>query len=315
MMQKAGAIEEISICSREQFYLEYILQDKPVIIKGMANAWPASSKWSISYFNEIIGDMEIEYRQSPSNLHPDLNQINIHQLHHDDLFKKSTLNYFLKKINHNQHKEFVFLCASGLPVFSKNNFNEALNALINDFEIPSLFMRSALISAGLWISPKNVISWLHYDKNGLHNLNAQIQGQKRVLLFSPQFVSNYYLYPYTTELVNFSQINIINPDYNKHPLFKNARYYEGILEAGDILYIPAYWLHSFEHLGATNINLNFWWDEQIKRSNPLLIRDKIFNSIHELLAPDKDPLIATLLSKQVPIIQSWISEIEKKLLT
>lgn len=315
MMQKAGAIEQVSICSREQFYLEYILQDKPVIIKGMANTWPASSKWSISYFNEIIGDMEIKYRQSPSNLHPDLNKINIHQLHHDDLFKKSTLSYFLKKINHDQQNEFVFLCASGLPVFSKNKFNEALNALIDDFEIPSLFMRSTLISAGLWISPKDVISWLHYDKNGLHNLNAQIQGQKRVLLFSPQFAPNYYLYPYTTELVNFSQVNIMNPDYDRHPLFKNALYYEGILEAGDILYIPAYWLHSFEHLGATNINLNFWWDEQIKRSNPLLIRDKIFNSIHELLAPDKDLSIATLLSRKEPIIQSWISEIEKKLLT
>ncbi len=267
-MQKAGVIEHINACSRDQFYIEYIRKDKPVIITGIANRWPACSKWSIPYFDKQIGDLNIKYRYSTSRLHPDLTKLNIHSVKHDDVFKQGSLQYFLNQINTNKKNEFVFLCASGLPVFSNGQYNKELKPLLDDIEIPQLFMSNMLRSSGLWISPKNIVSWLHYDKNGLHNLNAQIQGQKRVLLFSPQEMQNYYLCPDNPETINYSQIDITNPDYNKYPLFKKSFYYEGILNAGEILYIPAYWLHSFEHLGDVNINLNYWWDEQITSNNP-----------------------------------------------
>lgn len=276
-MQKMGLIDQIHNSSREHFYIEYILADRPVIIKQAVNQWPAYSKWSLAYFDHMIGDMLVTYRHSPSNLHPDLTHVDVHQLQDEDFFKKAILRDFLAALRVSQGPS-LFLCASGLSLFAKNQYNDALKALMDDFELPLQCNQTTLSTIGLWLSLKHIVSWLHYDKNGLHNLNAQIQGKKRVLLFPPQEIERYYLYPYPSRLDNFSQLNVSKPDYVKYPLFKKTSYYEGILDKGDLLYIPPYWLHSFEHLGDVNINLNFWWNESIPLNNPLFLREQRRNS-------------------------------------
>ncbi len=276
-MQKIGIVEQIHSSSREHFYLEYIKADKPIIIKQAVNQWPAYSKWSLVYFDKMIGDTLVAYRHSQSNVHPNLTNLDVDQIQEEDFFKKSLLRDFLASLRTHQGQHF-FLCASGLSLFAKNQFNDALKILRDDFELPPQCDQTTLSTIGLWISLKNIISWLHYDKNGLHNLNAQIQGKKRVLLFPPQEIERYYLYPYSSRLDNFSQINVADPDYVKYPLFKKTSYYEGILDKGDMLYIPPYWLHSFEHLGEVNINLNFWWDELIQLNNPLFLREQVFGA-------------------------------------
>ena len=41
--------------------------------------------------------------------------------------------------------------------------------------------------------------------------------------------------------------------------FGSARRWRGTLRAGDVLFIPAWWWHTFRHGGALNVNVNFWW--------------------------------------------------------
>jgi ribosomal protein L16 Arg81 hydroxylase len=37
------------------------------------------------------------------------------------------------------------------------------------------------------------------------------------------------------------------------------------LQAGEVLYIPAYWWHQVQSLGEENVNLNFWWFPSLKK--------------------------------------------------
>ncbi|HVR18103.1 MAG TPA: cupin-like domain-containing protein, partial [Polyangiaceae bacterium] len=39
------------------------------------------------------------------------------------------------------------------------------------------------------------------------------------------------------------------------------------LEAGDLLFIPAWWPHAFFHHGEFNANVNFWWTPDSPRDN------------------------------------------------
>lgn len=311
-MLKTIDIQVRKMLSRERFYAEHILTGTPVILKNGMNDWPAIERWSLEYFKQTIGAVKIAYRNSMSGLHPDLTKLDAAKITKKDIFKEATLSEFIDLLTTGQDK--VFLCGSGLYIYSDHCPNPIMKPVFQDFKLPAICGVKHPKSAGVWISPQNIISWLHYDQNGCHNLNAQIKGEKKVLLFPPQHLQNYYLYLYcNTEMPNFSQVNVHKPDYEKYPYFKQADCYQAYLQPGDMLYIPAYWLHSFEHIAKVNINLNFWWDETIILSNMLLYRKVFFDVLRRSFADSNTP-VSKLLANQSKPIQLLIKTIEQTFL-
>lgn len=141
---------------------------------------------------------------------------------------------------------------------------------------------------------------------------------RTIFLFPPFNVQNYYLNLYSRNgIANFSQVNILNPDYIRFPLYRNAVYLEGRLDEGAILFIPAYWLHSFKHRGEININLNFWWDEDesTKLSNSLLIREKFIVAVKKALPGEESKSLLIQLEKEDTTIQELIRDIELHILS
>jgi hypothetical protein len=61
----------------------------------------------------------------------------------------------------------------------------ALLPLLEDITLPECIPEEELYTVWAWFSGKGVRTWLHYDNNGCHNLNAQVSGSKRALLFPP----------------------------------------------------------------------------------------------------------------------------------
>lgn len=81
----------------------------------------------------------------------------------------------------------------------------------------------------------------------------EVVGKKKVVLFPPTDAPFLYLTGDKSQIVN-----IDDPDLTKYPNFANATRYECILEAGDILFIPALWFHhvtALEFAVAVNV---FW---------------------------------------------------------
>ncbi|ORZ05522.1 hypothetical protein BCR41DRAFT_361729 [Lobosporangium transversale] len=137
-----------------------------------------------------------------------------------------------------------------------------------------------------WFGPKETVSPMHTDP--YHNLLAQVVGRKYVRLYSPEETSK--LYPYGTfestgkeiqrqtvnegeekthdddgqeqqersMLNNTSQVNVENPDLEKHPRFTEAKYVDAILEPGDLLYIPFQWWHYIRSL-SISFSVSFWF--------------------------------------------------------
>ncbi len=57
---RSSEVERRHKISRDEFLLEYYSTNRPVIITGMMDDWPAMRKWNLDYFSERFGDREVE---------------------------------------------------------------------------------------------------------------------------------------------------------------------------------------------------------------------------------------------------------------
>jgi Cupin-like domain len=62
----------------------------------------------------------------------------------------------------------------------------------------------------------------------------------------------------TTGQGNISAFSVDRPDYEAHPLAKEAQYVETVVGPGDLLFIPAGWWHYIRGITPC-FSINFWW--------------------------------------------------------
>ena len=115
--------------------------------------------------------------------------------------------------------------------------------------------------AVLWLSHPSVTAHTHFDRS--HNFLLQLEGSKRVLLWSP--AQSPLLYPHPGRGVNGappeqtfyhqSQVDFDKPDPLTFPDFPRAAATEAILREGDVLYIPPFWWHRIESLPPSSTAL------------------------------------------------------------
>ncbi|VDO31363.1 unnamed protein product [Haemonchus placei] len=58
----------------------------------------------------------------------------------------------------------------------------------------------------------------------------------------------------------FCQVDVLNPDLEKYPNFAKVRCWDGVVEAGDALFIPQGWWHLVSAL-SNSVSISFWFDK------------------------------------------------------
>jgi lysine-specific demethylase 8 len=305
MVENVHTIERVRNFSQEDFATA-ILRDRPVIIEDVVPAWSAFRSWTPEYLEQKIGELRIKLRTSSTHIHPDFGSMRaelsrplaLRMLQHLGRRivgrdrpggEQMAFGDFLKVLG-TPHGFRYMAGAEELGILRAGKWNEGLAVLRSDYDVPSYVPQARLDSAALWVSAKGVRTHLHYDGNCLHNLNAQVTGSKHVQLYSPAQMGKVYPYlhanghPYT-----FSRVNVEDVDDHEFPLFRELEEYQGTLQAGDLLFIPAYWYHTFKHLGAFNTNINFWWRADFVRLTPVSARDYFGGLAFDVLSESKLP--------------------------
>ena len=96
----------------------------------------------------------------------------------------------------------------------------------------------------MWIGPAGMFTSLHHDLT--NNFIAQVVGRKRLKLLPAAEVGRLY-----NERHVFSDVPDIDDatlDRVRYPRLAGARSYEGLLEPGEIIFIPLAWWHQVKSL-------------------------------------------------------------------
>jgi len=102
---------------------------------------------------------------------------------------------------------------------------------------------------------------LHIDLLYLHNQITQLYGSKTFFLYAPDQTP--FLYP-NPENPKKSLIDVFHPNYDKFPLFKNAKCIKVTVEEGETILHPTGWWHTTEmtgpsiSLGRVQLNAGNW---------------------------------------------------------
>ncbi len=212
-------VDIVKNISQEKFKKDYLVNEKPVIIRGLWNEYPALKKWSVDYFKEELGDIEVGVfdaklqREDRSFKQPD---------------RKMKFADYLDSITANKE--------SDVRLFLFNIFKHKPE-LKNDFSYPPL-MRFYIKIPFMFFGGKNAKVRIHQDMDWSNVFLTQLHGRKEVFLFHPSYSKLLYKYPFGVH----SSVNIDQPDYEKYPGLKFVRGMHCIMEPGDSLFIPSgYW--------------------------------------------------------------------------
>lgn len=283
--------------------MRYDLLERPVVIEGGAEQQPACSRWSAEYLRGRVGAVEIDFKLSANHCHPNFRAGTL-----AEMFARGhgTVADLVDQITTGSPAERARRLFTGDERFLLKKRGESvevdpeLGVLLDDVVVPPLFAPEKLYTVWGWISGPGVRTWLHYDNNGCHNLNAQITGHKRCVLLPPSALAR--MRPYSLGGDNPAH-NCAAVDIETEPL-DGPDVYEAELRAGDLLFIPCWWFHSFEHLGEFNTNVNFWYLPERPGHNPVAARQSMLDAARRagLLAASEPPVRAALAALDAALV-------------
>lgn len=234
--------------SQREFLDFYYSQNRPVVLTGMMENWNALSLWTPEYLKSNYGDETVEI-QIRRNFDPIYEQ---NSDHHKKSIKFSE--YVDMVVNGGETNDY-YMTANNHVIENPNMKN-----LLNDVEMFPEYLRQDYRPSEVffWFGPAGTITPLHHDRQNI--FMAQVSGRKLVKLIAPSQTHLIY-----NHLTVFSQVDCENPDFDRFPLFRDVNIITGILNPGQVLFLPNGWWH---YVRALDVSLtvtftNFLYDNPI----------------------------------------------------
>ncbi|KAG0147860.1 hypothetical protein CROQUDRAFT_670276 [Cronartium quercuum f. sp. fusiforme G11] len=225
--------------------------------------------WTPDYLKEKCGELRCSVHIS--NQSSKLTWHNKNFKYKLMLFKELIENIFM---NPKPLETLYFRSLSTNSIKVPSNFNQDFIEISKDFKIPEplhQIVMSCFFSSVLRISGADMGLWAHYDT--CDNILAQIKGKKLIRMWHPSEAPNLYIEGSSSHIPNFDK-----PNLNKFPLYRKSHPMITILEPGDVLFIPATWLHSVKSL-ESSISINIFFRTQ---SNHLYSTHDVWGNVDPL---------------------------------
>ncbi|CAI5733386.1 unnamed protein product [Peronospora destructor] len=152
---------------------------------------------------------------------------------------------------------YLAQCPIAVPKPDTTCTKAILPAIMNDLCLPECLHKKPVTQVNLWMTVQPSRTTLHYD--AYQNIVVVLYGRKTITLYSPSDTAKMYPYPVHTKSVNHSQVDIVQPDLEKHSCFLKASAQQFEVAAGDALVIPEGWWHEVDSDKFT-IAVNYWWN-------------------------------------------------------
>lgn len=229
--------------SRKEFLHEYVLKNRPVVLKDAARDWKAFGKWTPAFFRERYGDKMVpvfERKRALSMKGKTLLKDYIDEITSSTFVSRAKYLFALKI-----PKEFPELLSDlePRPSYWDPNWLDS-KYLLPGF--PSFKLRNI---TGLEMNMGGAGSpfpFLHYDDLLTQTYITQVYGRKLWILYKPD--QSPYMYP-SEDTENISRIPMDHDvDLSEFPLFVRAEAIKVVVEEGEMLYGAPGWWHTTQAL-------------------------------------------------------------------
>jgi hypothetical protein len=233
MHPQSGEVPRRDRPTRREFLEEYYTTNRPVIITGMMDDWPAMRKWNIDFFERTLGDRVIDVqagRTAGDN----------YEIESQKFTRSMKFAEFLEMVRTAGVTNDFYLTANNN---SKNR--ESLAELWDDVvQMPEYLNGDDAMDGFFWMGPAGTITPFHHDLT--NNFMAQVIGRKRVKLAPswdiPLMHNHYHV---------FSRVDGRVAPPSPHPQPGEPQVIECILNPGEILFLPIGWMHFVEGMDIT----------------------------------------------------------------
>ncbi|XP_062507800.1 bifunctional peptidase and (3S)-lysyl hydroxylase Jmjd7-like [Corticium candelabrum] len=298
--------DRIEVPTMADFFSNYLVQSRPVVIAGGIKHWDAMTRWTRDYLYSKFGQNMVHVKLAPNGEfegcerasdwddydHFTIPEIVKRQLQFPDLVvvRPATLDvsfsFFLDMITDRKSVSknvSAYLEYSSIPQYMPD--------LEEDIEelpfVKGLLTRRQL---NLWLSDGNTLGKLHFDP--FDNLLCQISGTKHVTLYEPHNNTRLYESHIPEALLGFDQqghqfrrkklldstsmvmspVDITRPDTKRFPLFSSVSPMHCTIHPGDVLYMPAFWWHEVQSTPdqkeKRNMAVNYWYEPFLTKEFP-----------------------------------------------
>ena len=220
--------------SPEELDEEFLRKDRIAVLTDVVRRWPAGNDWDLDSFRARYGSRELRIRGGD-------------RMNWRILCRTSTAEYidFLSGRLDAQH---VLHRYTGMNPYAAFNGVEGMEREV-DFHglLPPGYVHTRQM---LWLGPAQSLTPLHYDDSG-HTFLAQILGRKRVILYPYEQAPLLYPSDIFDFMSVFSEVDLDQPDMERHPKFARAEPIELVLEPGELLVIPCRMWHQIQALDVS----------------------------------------------------------------
>jgi len=276
--KKVAGVDRRTNLSQDEFINDYVKPSRPVVLTDAAKDWKAMGKLTPEYF-----------KNNYAHINKNINGVIYNMADFIDMMLTSSAeNPAPYPYNFDVEKVFPELMADFLPEIIYGKIDR-----INHKLMPKKFLQGTTVYEIFLGGKGSSFPFLHFDALFMHTQITQVYGSKDFVMYPPEQTPS--MYPFVDN-PKFSQVNFLDPDYEKFPLFKDAVPIEFTLEEGETLLFPSGWWHTTKitepciSLGRAQLNGNNWdnfindryinWKKKISyAAAPILAYGKVVGGI------------------------------------
>jgi|SRR6185436_1098734 len=218
----------------KEFLNEYIIPNKPVVLTDAASEWKAHKVFTPEFFKKNFPNKvaTLKGKQYTMSEYVDMMLASTEQ---------NPAPYPWKLDIEKKFPELLEYVQPGFEVMKKNRLK---SPLFSERFIPQAATLEIFFGGASGWFP-----YIHYDLYGMYAIVTQVYGKKEFTLYEQG--DEKYLYPDANDPWMSTIKEYHKPDYEKYPLFKNARPTSVIVAPGETVYVPKGCWHTARSIEPT----------------------------------------------------------------
>lgn len=237
------SIPRVPAPSPDEFRRTYVKANRPVVLTGMIDDWPAYRTWSSDHLRSRFGE-------TPVPVVPVVDGAIQLDARRGLVAKRTRFSEVLDDFDAGLNRSYVMARLDDLP-----------QAMSEDLRLPVYCQRALWHNTKLWCSAAGTRSALHFDLND--NLHSILRGRKRFTLFSPEDSPNLYPGRLLTGVPNASRVDLDHLDAQAFPRVVRAQPWTCDLAPGETLFMPHSWWHHVATM-EPSVTVNTWWSAGVR---------------------------------------------------